>query len=90
MSTDMPVPLRCDTPAAVPGVRKSGYISELDAGTADLPGVDNAILDPRNSYAEQSQWTEKATRLAGLFVDNFVQYTDTESGENLVAAGPAL
>jgi len=56
----------------------------------DLPGVDNAILDPRNSYADGSQWQEKATRLAGLFIDNFVQYTDTDSGASLVAAGPEL
>ena len=56
----------------------------------DLPGVDNAVLDPRSSYADSSQWQEKATRLAALFIDNFEQYTDTESGASLVAAGPAL
>ncbi|MCP4388655.1 MAG: phosphoenolpyruvate carboxykinase (ATP) [Gammaproteobacteria bacterium] len=56
----------------------------------DLPGVDNAILDPRNSYADPTQWDDKAQKLASLFVNNFVQYTDTDSGKNLVSAGPTL
>jgi len=56
----------------------------------DLPGLDNAILDPRNSYADKSDWDEKAQKLAALFIDNFQQYTDTESGEKLVSAGPLL
>ena len=56
----------------------------------DLPGVDNAILDPRSSYADSSDWDDKARRLATLFVDNFVQYTDTDSGKKLVSAGPTL
>lgn len=53
-----------------------------------LPGVDSALLDPRNSYDDVSQWQEKADELAKLFIDNFVQYTDTPSGLELVAAGP--
>jgi phosphoenolpyruvate carboxykinase (ATP) len=53
-----------------------------------LPAVDATILDPRNSYQERSEWTAKATRLAGLFIDNFEQYTDTEGGRQLVSAGP--
>ncbi|UCH41461.1 MAG: phosphoenolpyruvate carboxykinase (ATP), partial [Gammaproteobacteria bacterium] len=57
---------------------------------AELPGVENAILDPRNSYANSALWDEKAKKLAGLFIDNFEQYTDTESGQKLVAAGPEL
>ena len=55
-----------------------------------LPGVDATILDPRNTYADASEWTTKATRLAGLFIDNFEQYTDTDGGKQLVSAGPIL
>ncbi|MEM7562704.1 MAG: phosphoenolpyruvate carboxykinase (ATP) [Pseudomonadota bacterium] len=55
-----------------------------------LPSVDSALLDPRNSYQESAEWNEKALHLASLFVDNFTQYTDTESGKQLVTAGPAL
>lgn len=56
----------------------------------ELPGVDGAILDPRHSYAKASEWNAKAQQLAALFVDNFVQYTDTDSGKKLVSAGPEL
>jgi phosphoenolpyruvate carboxykinase (ATP) len=55
-----------------------------------LPAVDSSILDPRNSYADSSEWESKATRLAGLFIENFEQYTDTDSGKSLVSAGPQL
>jgi phosphoenolpyruvate carboxykinase (ATP) len=56
----------------------------------ELPCVDAAILDPRNSYDECSEWESKAERLARLFIDNFDQYTDTEGGKKLVSAGPVL
>ena len=56
----------------------------------ELPGVDSAILDPRNSYADPAEWDNKARKLAALFIDNFEQYTDTDSGKALVAAGPSL
>ncbi|MDI9310110.1 MAG: phosphoenolpyruvate carboxykinase (ATP) [Limnohabitans sp.] len=55
-----------------------------------LPNVDTNILDPRNTYAEASEWTAKAEDLAGRFIKNFVQYTDNEEGQSLVKAGPQL
>ncbi len=55
-----------------------------------LNNVDNTILDPRNTYADREEWTGKATNLAGLFIKNFVQYTDNEEGQNLVKSGPQL
>ncbi|MFX4227731.1 MAG: phosphoenolpyruvate carboxykinase (ATP) [Porticoccaceae bacterium] len=56
----------------------------------ELPGVDASILDPRDTYADPAEWQEKAFKLGQLFVDNFVQFTDTEEGAALVAAGPRL
>ncbi|PVX32111.1 phosphoenolpyruvate carboxykinase (ATP) [Pasteurella langaaensis DSM 22999] len=53
-----------------------------------LPGVDPAILDPRDTYADKAQWEEKAKDLAGRFVKNFEKYTVTDEGKALVAAGP--
>ncbi|CAM3532521.1 phosphoenolpyruvate carboxykinase [Xenorhabdus nematophila ATCC 19061] len=64
-------------------------IFDLSVPTA-LPGVDTAILDPRNTYADQSEWDMKATDLAQRFVDNFDKYTDTAAGAALVKAGPKL
>jgi phosphoenolpyruvate carboxykinase (ATP) len=55
-----------------------------------LHDVNPAILDPRDTYANASEWNEKATNLAGLFIKNFVQYTDNEEGQNLVKSGPQL
>ncbi|EMI5492833.1 phosphoenolpyruvate carboxykinase (ATP) [Providencia stuartii] len=64
-------------------------IFDLEVPTA-LPGVDTNILDPRNTYADKSQWDEKAKDLAERFVKNFDKYTDTPAGEALVKAGPKL
>ncbi|MBQ3244508.1 MAG: phosphoenolpyruvate carboxykinase (ATP) [Bacteroidaceae bacterium] len=55
-----------------------------------LPGVDPAILDPRDTYADAAQWEEKAVDLAGRFIKNFTKYTGNEAGKALVAAGPKL
>ncbi len=55
-----------------------------------LPGVDSGILDPRDTYADASQWEEKAKDLASRFVKNFVKYTGNDAGKALVAAGPEL
>lgn len=55
-----------------------------------LPGVDSAILDPRNTYANASEWQQKAEDLAKLFITNFDKYTDNAAGKALVSAGPQI
>ncbi|MCL2897741.1 phosphoenolpyruvate carboxykinase (ATP) [Brenneria tiliae] len=55
-----------------------------------LPGVDSAILDPRDTYADRAQWQEKAEDLARRFIANFDKYTDAPAGAALVKAGPKL
>jgi phosphoenolpyruvate carboxykinase (ATP) len=54
----------------------------------ELPGVDPAILDPRDTYADASEWEVKAKDLAARFVKNFAKYEGNEAGKALVAAGP--
>ena len=56
----------------------------------ELPGVDSAILDPRDTYANVEDWNTKAVDLAGRFVKNFVKYEGNEAGKVLVAAGPHI
>ena len=56
----------------------------------ELPGVDPAILDPRDTYANASEWEEKAKDLAARFQKNFKKYEGNEAGKALVAAGPQL
>ena len=56
----------------------------------ELPNVNPAILDPRDTYADPAVWEEKAKDLAGRFIKNFGKYTTNEAGQALVAAGPQL
>ncbi len=48
------------------------------------------ILDPRTTYKNIEDWEKKAKDLTLLYNKNFEQYTDTEEGRRLVAAGPSL
>ena len=62
---------------------------DLEVPTA-LPGVDTGILDPRDTYADVTEWETKAKDLASRFVKNFEKYTGNDAGKALVAAGPQL
>lgn len=55
-----------------------------------VPGVEDSILNPQDTYTDKAEWEEKAKNLAGLFIDNFERFTDTDSGKALIAAGPKL
>ena len=56
----------------------------------ELPGVDPKILDPRDTYADASEWETKAKDLASRFQKNFVKYESNPAGKALVPAGPQL
>lgn len=64
-------------------------IMNLEIPTA-LPNVSEGILDPRETYADASEWEAKAKDLAARYIKNFEQYCDNEEGKRLVAAGPQL
>ena len=64
-------------------------IFDFEIPTA-LPGVDPAILDPRDTYANAADWDVKAKDLAERFIKNFAKFTGNEAGKKLVAAGPKL
>lgn len=53
-----------------------------------LDGIEENILDPRNTYNISEDWSQKADSLAQKFIANFEQFTDTSSGQNLVRFGP--
>jgi phosphoenolpyruvate carboxykinase (ATP) len=52
-----------------------------------LPGVSD-ILDPRSTYANKSDWEEKAKSLAAKYIKNFEQYLP--EGKDLIPSGPQL
>ena len=56
----------------------------------ELPGVDPAILDPRDTYADAAEWEVKAKDLAERFNKNFAKYEGNEAGKALVSAGPQI
>ena len=56
----------------------------------ELPGVDTGILDPRDTYADASEWETKAKDLAARFNKNFAKYEGNAAGKALVSAGPQL
>ncbi len=56
----------------------------------ELPGVDPAILDPRDTYADAAEWEAKAKDLSERFQKNFKKYEGNDAGKALVAAGPQL
>ena len=62
---------------------------DLEVPTS-LPGVNPAILDPRDTYEDVSEWERKAKDLASRFIKNFVKYTGNDAGKALVEAGPKL
>jgi phosphoenolpyruvate carboxykinase (ATP) len=55
-----------------------------------LNNVSEGILDPRDTYSDGKEWEAKATKLAGMYIENFKQYCDNEDAIALIPAGPQL
>ncbi|MCF6131174.1 phosphoenolpyruvate carboxykinase (ATP) [Flavobacterium wongokense] len=68
---------------------KTVPVFNLEVPTS-LHDVNAAILDPRDTYENVSDWNSKAADLASRFIKNFEQYTDNSEGQSLVKAGPQL
>ena len=87
-----------DTRGIIDGIL-SGAINKSETKTipyfnltvpTSLEGVDTNILDPKDTYANPSDWDTKAKDLASRFIKNFKKYETNEAGKALVSAGPKL
>ena len=54
-----------------------------------VPGVPDAVLQPRGTWADPAAYDEQARKLAAMFVDNFRRFEDSV-GPEIVAAGPRV
>ena len=52
-----------------------------------VPGVDSAILDPRETWANKAEYDATAARLVDLFVENFAQFAN-DVDESVRQAAP--
>ncbi|WWO96810.1 MAG: phosphoenolpyruvate carboxykinase (ATP) [Candidatus Dasytiphilus stammeri] len=56
----------------------------------EIAGINNNILDPRNSYPHPDQWITNARHLAHQFINNFKKYRTCPKVTHLLRAGPIL
>jgi phosphoenolpyruvate carboxykinase (ATP) len=56
----------------------------------ELPKVDNAILEPRNTWNDKEAYDKTLLNLAGQFKKNFEKFTDTPEGKDLSKVGPRV
>ena len=54
---------------------------------ASCPGVPDAVLDPRGTWDDKAAYDQQASKLAGMFVENFAAFEDDVDAA-VVAAGP--
>jgi len=55
-----------------------------------LPGVDSAVLNPRNAWGDKEKFDATANRLAGMFVENFKKYITKGDDFDFTQAGPKM
>jgi len=55
-----------------------------------LPGVDEQLLNPRNSWADKARFDNTANKLAGMFIENFKKYVTDGDDFDYTQAGPQV
>jgi phosphoenolpyruvate carboxykinase (ATP) len=77
----------------------NGYLDDVDYEQTTyfqlyipkgVPGCHEDICNPKLAWKNIEDWDKAARKLSQKFIDNFEEFTDTEEGKRLVAAGPQL
>lgn len=55
-----------------------------------LPGVDSALLNPRNAWPDPESFDKTAHKLAGMFIENFKKYIKDGDDFDFTQAGPRV
>ena len=55
-----------------------------------LNGVDQELLNPKNAWKDKEAYTQMLNKLAGMFINNFERFTDSDKVKSLVKHGPIL
>jgi len=55
-----------------------------------IEGISSEKLDPRHTWSSPDEWLLKARELADRFIQNFEQFTGTQTGRKLKDAGPSI
>ncbi|MCK9339756.1 MAG: phosphoenolpyruvate carboxykinase (ATP) [Bacteroidales bacterium] len=55
-----------------------------------INNIDDAILNPENSWSDKDAYRENANLLASYFIKNFDNFTETKEGADLVPFGPTI
>ncbi len=78
--------------AILDGSLDNAEVEEITPFGLNVPlqvnGVDNLILNPKNTWKYETAYNKQAEKLAEQFISNFNQFLDTDIGQKLVAAGP--
>ncbi|TRO78334.1 phosphoenolpyruvate carboxykinase (ATP) [Trichloromonas acetexigens] len=55
-----------------------------------LPGVDSALLNPRNAWPDAESFDRTANKLCGMFIENFKKYIKDGDDFDFTQAGPRV
>ncbi|WP_442497026.1 phosphoenolpyruvate carboxykinase (ATP) [Methylobacter sp. sgz302048] len=56
----------------------------------ELPGVDDARLNPRDAWADKGAFDATSAKLAGMFIENFKKYISAGDDFDFTKAGPHI
>ncbi len=78
--------------AALDGSLANAPMARHDVFGVDFPtalaGVDSAILNPRESWADKAAYDAQALKLAGMFIENFAKF-EAHVSDGVRKAGPS-